>query len=47
MTHFRFPNESDDYRKARDALLDAEVELRAQAEAVAEQRRQLPMGGRR
>ncbi len=40
-----FPNESDDYRQARDELLAAEVELRAQIERVAEQRRQLPPGG--
>ena len=38
----RFPNESDDYRAARDALLTAEAELRRQLEAVAAQRRELP-----
>lgn len=42
----RFPNESPDYRAARDALLDAEAALRAQVEAVAALRRQLPLGGR-
>ena len=43
---FRFPNESDDYRRARDELLEREIELRAQIEAVAAQRRALPRGGR-
>ena len=41
----RFPGESDDYRHARDELLRAEIELRRQIEAVARQRRQLPLGG--
>jgi predicted dithiol-disulfide oxidoreductase (DUF899 family) len=41
----RFPGESDEYRRARDELLRAELELRVQTEAVAEQRRQLPLGG--
>jgi predicted dithiol-disulfide oxidoreductase (DUF899 family) len=41
----RFPNESDEYRAARDALLQEEIELRRQGEAVAEQRRSLPLGG--
>jgi predicted dithiol-disulfide oxidoreductase (DUF899 family) len=41
----RLPNESDDYRGARVALLQAEIELRRQSEAVAEQRRGLPLGG--
>jgi len=40
-----FPNESDDYRVARDALLTAEADLRRQLEAVAAQRRALPPGG--
>ncbi|MFY0610616.1 MAG: DUF899 family protein [Hyphomicrobiaceae bacterium] len=40
-----FPNESGDYRAARNALLDAEIALRAQIEAVAEMRRALPAGG--
>lgn len=43
--HKRFPNESDDYRAARNALLTAEQELRANIETVAELRRQLPVGG--
>ena len=41
----RFPGESTDYRQARDDLLRAELELRAAGEAVAEQRRRLPLGG--
>jgi predicted dithiol-disulfide oxidoreductase (DUF899 family) len=41
----RFPNESNDYRRARDALLAEEIELRRQIERVAEQRRALPPGG--
>ena len=41
----RFPNESEEYRRARDALLAEEIELRRHIERVAEQRRQLPPGG--
>jgi predicted dithiol-disulfide oxidoreductase (DUF899 family) len=41
----RFPGESDEYRRAREQLLRAEVELRRQTEAVAALRRQLPLGG--
>jgi len=41
----RFPNESDEYRTARDALLHEEIALRRRTEAVAEQRRSLPLGG--
>jgi predicted dithiol-disulfide oxidoreductase (DUF899 family) len=41
----RFPNESDDYRRARIALLAEEIELRRHIERVAEQRRALPPGG--
>jgi predicted dithiol-disulfide oxidoreductase (DUF899 family) len=41
----RFPNESADYRQARDALLAEEIELRRHIERVAEQRRTLPAGG--
>lgn len=41
----RFPNESDEYRQARDALLADEIELRRHIERVAEQRRALPTGG--
>ena len=41
----RFPGESSGYRRARNALLEAEAELRASIERVAEQRRALPAGG--
>ena len=41
----RFPNESDEYRRARNALLAEEIELRRHIERVAEQRRALPSGG--
>jgi predicted dithiol-disulfide oxidoreductase (DUF899 family) len=41
----RFPGESDAYRRARQELLEAEIALRSQEEAVAEQRRRLPVGG--
>jgi predicted dithiol-disulfide oxidoreductase (DUF899 family) len=41
----RFPNESGEYRAARDSLLAEEIELRRHIERVAEQRRALPPGG--
>ena len=41
----RFPNESDEYRRARDRLLEQEIALRQQIEAVAAARRALPLGG--
>ena len=41
----RFLNESDEYRRARDALLAEEIELRRHIERVPEQRRALPPGG--
>lgn len=41
----RFPAETDDYRQARDKLLTAEIDLRRQVEAIAAQRRELPLGG--
>ncbi|OYU73209.1 MAG: hypothetical protein CFE45_37935, partial [Burkholderiales bacterium PBB5] len=41
----RFPNESAEYRVARNALLASEIELRRRMEAVAVQLRQLPQGG--
>src|ERR1700694_5607138 len=41
----RFPGESDQYRQARDELLKAEIDLRRKIEAVAAQRRKLPLGG--
>ncbi len=45
MTDIRFPNESKNYRAAREELLAAEMELRAKVAEVAAQRRSLPMGG--
>lgn len=41
----RFPNEGNDYRMARNELLQAEIDLRRQIEKVAELRRSLPHGG--
>jgi predicted dithiol-disulfide oxidoreductase (DUF899 family) len=41
----RIPNESDEYRAARTALLAEEIELRRHIERVAAQRRSLPPGG--
>ena len=40
-----FPNESAEYRTARNRLLVEEIELRRQLERVASQRRALPPGG--
>jgi predicted dithiol-disulfide oxidoreductase (DUF899 family) len=40
-----FPNESSEYRAARDRLLAREIELRRALESVAAARRRLPMGG--
>jgi len=40
-----FPNESADYRRARQNLLVEEIELRRHIERVAELRRALPAGG--
>jgi hypothetical protein len=42
---FRYPNESAEYRRARETLLAEEIELRRHIERVAEQRRRLPPGG--
>jgi predicted dithiol-disulfide oxidoreductase (DUF899 family) len=41
----RFPGENDEYRRARDELLEAEIDLRRRTEAVAAKRRTLPLGG--
>ena len=41
---YRIAGESAEYRKARDALLAQEIELRRHIERVAEQRRALPPG---
>src|SRR5438874_4507416 len=40
-----FPNESAEYRRARQQLLTEEIELRRHIERVAELRRALPPGG--
>ena len=40
----RYPGESAEYRRARTALLEQEIELRRQIERVAAQRRALPPG---
>lgn len=45
MSTIAYPNESEAYRSARNELLEAELELRAHIERVAEQRRRLPPGG--
>lgn len=45
MGELRYPNESRDYRDARDALLRDEQELIDKVKAVAEKRRGLPPGG--
>jgi predicted dithiol-disulfide oxidoreductase (DUF899 family) len=42
---YRFPNETPQYRAARDELLEAERRLRGEIERVAAMRRRLPMGG--
>ncbi len=41
----RFPGESGEYRRERNRLLEAEIELRREVERVAAQRRALPPGG--
>ena len=46
LEHLQFPNESPAYRRARNALLAEEMELRRQIERVAAQRRALPPGGK-
>ena len=40
-----FPEESHEYRAARDRLLDQEIQLRRTMERVAAARRELPPGG--
>jgi predicted dithiol-disulfide oxidoreductase (DUF899 family) len=40
-----WPNQSEEYGRARDELLQAEIDLRRREEAVAAQRRTLPLGG--
>jgi predicted dithiol-disulfide oxidoreductase (DUF899 family) len=41
----RHPNESEEYRRARQELLVEEIELRRHVERVASLRRDLPLGG--
>src|SRR5262249_22958841 len=41
----RLPNESEEYRRARNALLAEGIELRRYSERVAQLRRALPPGG--
>lgn len=45
MSELRYPNESRQYRDARDALLKDEQELVDKVKAVAAKRRSLPRGG--
>src|SRR5215475_12855056 len=45
MSEPRYPNESKEYREARDALLKDERELVDKVKAVAAKRRTLPRGG--
>jgi len=45
MANLSYPNESAEYRAARNALLEEEMALRAQIESVAARRRALPPGG--
>jgi predicted dithiol-disulfide oxidoreductase (DUF899 family) len=45
MEHLHFPNESAEYRRVRNALLEQEMALRREVEHVAAQRRALPPGG--
>jgi len=46
MSQLAFPGESEAYREARTALLEAELALREHIESVAAQRRALPLGGK-
>lgn len=45
MSGITFPNETADYRAARDALLEAEIDLRDRVARVAALRREMPLGG--
>ena len=45
MGDLRYPNESREYREARDSLLKDEQELIDKVKSVAEKRRNLPLGG--
>jgi predicted dithiol-disulfide oxidoreductase (DUF899 family) len=46
MSERRYPNESEEYRLARDSLLKDEQELVDKIQSVAKRRRALPLGGR-
>jgi predicted dithiol-disulfide oxidoreductase (DUF899 family) len=46
VSELRYPNESREYRDARDALLKEEQELIGKVKSVAARRRNLPPGGR-
>ena len=45
MSDLRYPNETREYRDARDSLLKDERELIDKVKSVAERRRHLPPGG--
>ena len=45
MSELRYPNESGEYRDARDALLEDEQQLIDKVKSVAQKRRGLPLGG--
>ncbi len=45
MSKLQYPNESREYREARDALLNDEQELVDKVKSVAARRRKLPLGG--
>ena len=42
----KFPGEGNEYRKARNALLKAEIELRQKIEDINKMRQNLPLGGK-
>lgn len=46
MSELRYPNESREYRDARDALLEEERQLVDKVKSLAAKRRQLPLGGK-
>lgn len=46
MSDLRYPNETPEYRRARDELLKEEKALVESVKALAEKRRQLPPGGK-
>ena len=46
MSDLRYPNETEEYRAARDALLKEEKALVEKVKALAAKRRELPLGGK-